>query len=532
MIIAFLQYHAPCFSNKLRKVCGAIMEERLAEHKDNMKQWTREERYRLLLDAEEIRPLHGRILRSEYRQTYHIQPVTGLLNDPNGFIFHNGRWHLFYQWCPWGAVHGLKYWYHTSSDDLIHWKNLGACIRPDSDFDNKGAYSGSALPVDGSIYLYYTGNHRDEDWTRKSYTCLAVIDENGRLKKKDEPLFGPNEDYTEHQRDPKIIYRKNEGKYLIMIGAQTKDRHGCVIFYESDYPDRDWHFRGQLNVPGFESFGDMWECPSVEQIAGKDVLIFCPQHLSLPGRGNDHNHNGYLIGRMDWETLTFTPEGSFHVLDFGFDSYAAECASNIEPYNLINTGNRSGDDKAVIVAWMGLPDSAYPTDDEEWQGCLTLPRELTVHNRRLIQKPLDILDGLRDEPADVSRGVIPDACEMIVRVRDGDLNLNLFTQPDGSGGFRIIYDSASKEFTVDRSQMKTRFNESFGEQRTRVLEESLSELRIFIDRSSVEIFVNDGEAVMTSRVFPQADEHGFTYEGNAAIRIWSLKHAMHEDFVI
>ena len=139
---------------------------------------------------------------------------------------------------------------------------------------------------------------------------------------------------------------------------------------------------------------------------------------------------------------------------------------------------------------------------------------------------------LRDEPADVSRGVIPDACEMIVRVRDSDLNLNLFTQPDGSGGFRIIYDSASKEFTVDRSQMKTRFNESFGEQRTRVLEESLSELRIFIDRSSVEIFVNDGEAVMTSRVFPQADEHGFTYEGNAAIRIWSLKHAMHEDFVI
>ena len=80
--------------------------------------------------------------------------------------------------------------------------------------------------------------------------------------------------------------------------------------------------------------------------------------------------------------------------------------------------------------------------------------------------------------------------------------------------------------------MKTRFNESFGEQRTRVLEESLSELRIFIDRSSVEIFVNDGEAVMTSRVFPQADEHGFTYEGNAAIRLWSLKHAMHEDFVI
>ena len=127
-----------------------------------MKKWTKEERYRVLKSAAEIRPLHERTVLSDHRQHYHIQSVTGLLNDPNGFVFHDGVWHLFYQWCPWGAVHGLKYWYHTVSKDLVTWKNKGVCIRPDTEFDNKGAYSGSALPTKDSVYLFYTGNHRDE----------------------------------------------------------------------------------------------------------------------------------------------------------------------------------------------------------------------------------------------------------------------------------------------------------------------------------------------------------------------------------
>ena len=87
----------------------------------------------MLESPEEIRALHERIEGSDYRQIFHIQPVTGLLNDPNGFVWYGGSWHLFYQWCPWGAVHGLKYWYHTSSPDLIHWENLGICISPDSE---------------------------------------------------------------------------------------------------------------------------------------------------------------------------------------------------------------------------------------------------------------------------------------------------------------------------------------------------------------------------------------------------------------
>ena len=114
-----------------------------------MKEWTREEKYRYLRDPQELTELYGHIRESTYRQTFHNQAVTGLMNDPNGFVWFDNRWHLFYQWCPWGAVHGLKHWYHIVSKDLVTWKNLGVCLLPDQEdgYDNKGVYSGSAMPI-------------------------------------------------------------------------------------------------------------------------------------------------------------------------------------------------------------------------------------------------------------------------------------------------------------------------------------------------------------------------------------------------
>ncbi len=353
-----------------------------------MKTWTKEEKYRYLKDPQELLELYQAISASPYRQTFHNQAVTGLMNDPNGFVWHDNKWHLFYQWCPWGAVHGLKHWYHIVSKDLVTWKNLGVCLLPDQEegYDNKGVYSGSAMPIGDKIYLYYTGNHRDADWTRHAYTCLARLGNDGWPEKYPLPLFGANPNYTEHQRDPKIIRVPGRDTYYMIIGAQTKDKRGCALIYSSEDLQHGWTFAGELKVPGFESFGDMWECPSIEIIGGKEVLLLCPQHMTLPGRGGSQNHNGYILGSMDWDTLTFTPDGQFHVLDFGFDSYAAACANNLQD-----------EDKAILIAWMGMPDISYPTDEEDWAGCLTLPRELTIRGRRLIQQPLPELRKLRDE---------------------------------------------------------------------------------------------------------------------------------------
>ncbi len=494
-----------------------------------MREWTKEERYRVLKDPQEIWELYKQTKESKYRQIFHNQPVTGLLNDPNGFVRFDNKWHLFYQWCPWGAVHGLKYWYHIVSKDLVTWENIGVCLMPEESYgyDNKGAYSGSAYPVGDKMYLYYTGNNRDEKWVRHPFTCLARLGSDGWPEKYPLPLFGEHPDYTEHQRDPKIIALPEQNCYYIILGAQNKEKKGCILIYKSKDLLHGWTFAGELKVPGFEDFGSMWECPSIEHIGGRDVLMFCPQNLKLPGRGDSIHHNGYILGLMDWDTLTFVPSGDFHVLDFGFDSYAAACANNVEE-----------EDKAILIAWMGLPDASYPTDEEDWSGCLTLPRELTVRGRRLIQKPLPELKKLRDERIPVKENengciVIPGASEITLDVRPGDCEFALFTNQAGEGGIRIVYDDAVKEITVDKSGMKKRFNVSHGESRTRPLPDGLTQLRIYIDRSSVEIFVNDGDAVFTSRVFPTEEESYMKCNrGDAFIRIWTLKSAVKDEFLI
>ena len=265
-----------------------------------------------------------------------------------------------------------------------------------------------------------------------------------------------------HRRNPSaVLCLPGSGRYYMIIGAQTKDKRGCALIYSSEDLQHGWTFAGELKVPGFENFGDMWECPSIERLGGRDVLLLCPQHMTLPGRGGSQNHNGYILGTMDWDTLTFTPDGQFHVLDFGFDSYAAACANNLqEP------------DKAILIAWMGVPDVSYPTDEEDWSGCLTLPRELTVRRRRLIQQPLPELKKLREEPLPTRPDengvfVLPKAAEIEVDVRPGIFSLSLFAKADGSGGLTICCDEAQKEIKVNRGGMETRFNLSEGEERIR-----------------------------------------------------------------
>ena len=485
-----------------------------------MKEWTLEERYRVRESPEDIRGLYERIRTSDYRQTYHVQPVTGLSSDPNGFTYHDGKWHLFYQWCPWGAVHGLKYWYHVTSPDLISWDNAGVGLRPDKIYDNKGNHSGSAICANDELYFFYTGNHRDENWVRTPYTCAAKLGADGKPEKLPEPLFGPRADYSEHQRDPKVIYVPEKGKYYIFIGAQTLDERGTVLIYESEELLKGWSFAGELKVPGYENFGGMWECPCIERISGKDLLLFSPQYTKLPGRAESTNHNVYLIGQMDFDTLTFTPETDYRYLDFGFDYYAAQLASNVED-----------PDKSIIIAWIGLPDNHYPTEPEEWEGSMTLPRELRIKDGHLIQSPITGIEELRGEEI-APEGTILPACEIQVDIGEGDFDLNLYTKEDGTGGMTCHYDAETKTCTIDRTGMEKRFNEKVGEVLSVPLEQPLYKMRIFIDHSSTEFFINDGEATFTTHSYPTKEEFGYTVSDNAQMKIWQMKASVKDTFVI
>ena len=493
-----------------------------------MREWTREERYRVLQGPEDIRALYKRVQKSAYRQRYHVQPITGLSSDPNGFALHKGVWHLCYQWCPWGAVHGLKYWYHVTSKDLVHWQNAGIGLAPDRDYDNRGAHSGSAIAHGDDLIFFYTGNHRDEDWVRTPYTCAAVLGEDGRPRKLDVPLFGPRDDHSEHQRDPKVVWNADKQKYYIFLGAQTLDKRGCVLVYESERPLSGWRFAGELKVPGYEAFGGMWECPCIVNVGGRDVLIFSPQYTRLPGRGESTNHNIYLIGSMDYDTLTFTPDGPYRHLDYGFDFYAAQSAA-IQP---AADSDAAGDGaRAILIAWIGLPDNHYPTEAEDWEGSLSLPRELRVQGGRLLQTPLRALEGLRE--AEIAPdGMLPASCELEVTAPEGDFDLNLFTHADGSGGLRLHYDATRQVCRVDRAGMDRRFNQQLGEALELPLDAPLKNLRVFIDRSSTEIFANDGEATFTAHTYPTERELHYAASAGVGLRVWPMARSVTDEFVL
>ena len=228
---------------------------------------------------------------------------------------------------------------------------------------------------------------------------------------------------------------------------------------------------------------------------------------------------------MDYDTLTFTPDGPYRHLDYGFDFYAAQGAA-IEPAAY-------DPDRAILIAWIGLPDNHYPTADEDadWEGSLSLPRELRVKDGKLVQTPIPALESLRDK-ALAPDGTLPDACELAITAPDGDFEVSLFTREDGTGGMKLSYDAARRVCTVDRRGMANRFNQQVGEVLEIPLDAPLRTLRAFIDRSSTELFLNDGEATFTTHTYPTADEHHYAASAGVTVTGWTLKKAVTDEFVL
>ncbi|WP_336078318.1 glycoside hydrolase family 32 protein [Paenibacillus sp. 203] len=479
---------------------------------------TREQKYRMIEQAEpgEIAGLEEKVEQCHWRQAFHIQPPTGLLNDPNGFSYYQGEYHLFYQWFPLGTDHGMKYWYHLKSKDLVTWNSAGIGIAPGDYFDSHGAYSGSALEHEGKLYMLYTGNARDEDWIRHPYQCMAVMDENGHITKWEHPVISNvPEGYTDHFRDPKLW--KDGDSFYCVIGAQRTNLTGCAVLYRST-DLRTWEFEGEL-CTGLESFGYMWECPDYFELNEAGVLIFSPQGLEPSG---DEKRNiyqsGYVIGKpLDTGTRTLE-HGAFHELDRGFDFYA--------PQTMIDPQGRR-----IMVAWMGLPDIEYPTDPNGWAHCLTLPRELTLHEGKLLQRPIPELTTLRrnreDRVADTLfsesktyEGFTGTAYELICEV--DLLSAKVFGiefRASETEKTVIKYNAVSRKLVLDRSQSGEPVATSYGEVRQCPWDKDHIKLHLFVDASSVEIFVNDGEEVFTSRIFPhpESDEIRFFADKGEAL---------------
>ena len=482
----------------------------------------KETKFRTLSSSDygELSLLNKEINKSKYRQKFHIQPLTGLLNDPNGFSYYNGKWHLFYQWFPFDAIHGTKTWYHTVSDNLISFKNEGVGIYPDTYEENHGAYSGSAMQIGDELYIYYTGNNRDKEYIRHPKQMLVKYD--GEKFSKKEILIDANPDYTDHQRDPKIIYDKDLDKYYILIVAQTKDKLGSILVYESNSPDKDFRFKGQLNVKGYEDFGYMWECPDLISIDGKDILIFCPQGLKEEKEHfNNIYQNGYLVGKIDLDKLEFIPESEFIELDRGFDFYASQTANS--PF-----------DEQHLIAWMGLPDINYPTEMDKWSGSLSMIRELKLIDNKLYQYPVEDYKKLRknEKTYETKNSKIAINIPLEIELDNIDENLDLvFLEEDNSESMKLNYEN--NKFTFSRRGFSS--DKLAGDFEKRYITNiDIKKLNIFIDTSSMEIFINDGEYSLTSRYFSKYNLSNISIDTNDVIKIktWRLDNCVDENFVL
>lgn len=423
---------------------------------------------------------------TKYRPKYHISPKVGWLNDPNGLCQLNGLYHIFYQYSPFDTKPGLNYWGHCTTKDFIHYEYHEPALCSDEKFDCHGVYSGSALIDDNTMNIFYTGNVKqvgDFDYITKGREHNTI-----RLTSKDgfnfsqKQLLMTNSDYpkdvTCHVRDPKVW--KENGSYYMVLGSRRLDDVGEVLVYQSSNLN-SWNLINRISTK--EKFGYMWECPDMYDFDGTKVLAVSPQGIEPNGYlYNNIYQSGYFVLNGD-----FTGNYSlsdFTELDNGFDFYA--------PQSFVDENNRR-----ILIAWLGLPDidDLYSNPTGDWVHMLTIPRELSFKDGKVYQQPLEELTMLRKSTNNFS-------C-------NGKRSFRIDTT------FELIVENLKDIFTINLDDVIISYNSKIfklefgnsGMGRTfRAIEtNNVYKVQIFCDNSSLEIFLNDGEYVLSSRFYPNEE---------------------------
>ena len=306
------------------------------------------------------------------RPSFHLTAPRNWINDPNGFIWYRGQYHLFYQHFPYANRWGTMHWGHAVSPDLAHWTQRDIALFPTVKGDKNGCFSGSALEKDGAMRLYYTGvnygSTPDDDIHVANgsdfVSCqLQLTSPDGEtfdnfggktvaVPVLDDPQFGG----AAHTRDPKVW--EEDGVYYMLLGSQYQNGHGAcqpqLLVYASG-DGSSWSFLGHTRKPGF---GWMFECPDYYELDGRGLVTLSPMGLSdgLTSQG-ELTYCGDCAfdprtGAMDFEVE------DLRLLDCGKDLYAAQT-------NLDEAGRRTQ------VAWLRMP---RPLDGEDWFGLIALPR--------------------------------------------------------------------------------------------------------------------------------------------------------------
>lgn len=395
------------------------------------------------------------------KQKFHLEPPQGLINDPNGLCEFQKKFHVFFQWNPHEKNHSYKCWGHFTSENFIHWKFLGKAIEPSEFFDRNGTYSGSACVVENKICLFYTGNNKI-DGVRKSTQCLAESFD-GKNFKKIGKIFETPKNFTEHFRDPKIFFDGENFKML--VGAQKISGNGAIIQVESS----DGKNFENLKILGESKNFEMIECPDLIDFGNKKILLY-----GLQKRDNERDE--VISAESFYKIFDDGDLDNCKKIDACFDFYAPQTFE-------------TSDGRKILIAWMSRLSDAqekFLADRENFIHCLTMPREIFLKGDKLFQKPVREMYKMIGEK--ITAKEIPRTFYFKIAKNFGkNFYMNIGDE------MKIIWHEKVFEF------MRKDFSEMWEEKICEV--EKLSEIEIWSDNSSVEIFLNGGEFVLSARTF-------------------------------
>lgn len=432
--------------------------------------------------------------REQYRPLYHHTPAYGWMNDPNGMFFKDGVWHLYFQHNPYGSQWENMTWGHSTSTDLIHWTFQGDPVQPDA----WGAiFSGSSV-VDknntagfgeNAIVALYTS--AGENQTQS----MAYSTDNGKTftKYDGNPIITSN---VPDFRDPHMFWNEDIKKWNMILAAGQQ-----MNIYSSDNL-KDWKFESSFGAE-YGSHGGVWECPDLMKmkVRGTDKekwMLVCNIN---PGGPSGGSATQYFVG--DFDGHKFTCESKPEVtkwMDYGKDHYATVTFDN------------APNGRHVALAWMSNWQYANQVPTMQYRSANSIPRDLGLFeykgNTYCSVTPSEEITAARSKKPSKS---LSEACEMVVNLK-GDATITL----SNSKGEKVVmtYKAKDETFSMDRTLSgKTDFSSDFAAITTAPVYGKMNKLRIFIDKSSIEVFDNDGKMAMTNLVFPTRPYDKVTIKG-------------------
>ncbi|MCW0483453.1 glycoside hydrolase family 32 protein [Gaoshiqia sediminis] len=430
----------------------------------------------------------GQPNNESYRPQFHFTPAQNWMNDPNGLLYFDGEYHLFYQHNPLGNEWGFMNWGHAVSTDLLHWEHLPIAITPDEDSRDKErctAWSGSALVDERNLTGLQQGDQPALLIFYTSYQCgqrLAYSTDKGRtwLKYEGNPLIPFDE--KDDARDPKVFWHEPSQKYVMLLWRKPDgdERSQGISFYNSS-DLINWQF--QSHLPGFYECPDLVELPVNRRPDEKRWVIF-------DGDGSYH------IGQFDG--THFTPETIKLKSDFGANYYATQTWNNLP----------EADGRTIQIAWMR--GANFP--DMPFNGQMGFPCELSLKTyldgMYLLRNPVKEIELLHEKGfAFEDKNLIPGLNQNLVKKVKGDClhiigTFNLKTV--SSFGF-LVRHSKKETGTEIRYDATKNTLSCLGQAATLAPEDGKIKLEILLDRASIEIFGNDGKMVMTNSFTPEAE---------------------------